>query len=431
MRAALKVLLLTSVGAELLNLRCPPLKAVNHTGRNVTCVRFERSQRKRIEKAKRCLLNGVATHARTRRRSAMLQVGAHLAFSNPNDPFKRLALDVINRTVLVEPQPGVFRTLSDLVKAHSNPAHEVTVVNRAVSYRDEVVTFHTINDTLIDPATGCYRAAFRPPRHQKRCPAFFTSQIASLSLDNVMKHKRWIPNLEQLIVDVQVQASTVSTLLEEHGLRDDLVVLSVDAEGHDEIIIRSVDFSKIRPYFIVFEHIHVTQHAAKALGRVLEGGYDCLMETENHFCVRDRALYDTCLPGVAAEAAAAVRAKKRAATNARKVREREAVAAAEPPSVAIEREATVAVAAAATPAVAAPVVVAAVEPPPIAIERETATPVVATPLDDPPESPEADNPPDSPEAPHSARVVAAVVVIGVVVLSGVRPAIVSSWRLRR
>ena len=192
-----------------------------------------------------------------------------------------------------------------------------------------------------------------------------------------------------------------------------------------------MDFSKIRPYFIVFEHIHVTQHAAKALGRVLEGGYDCLMETENHFCVRDRALYDTCLPGVAAEAAAAVRAKKRAATNARKVREREAVAAAEPPSVAIEREATVAVAAAATPAVAAPVVVAAVEPPPIAIERETATPVVATPLDDPPESPEADNPPDSPEAPHSARVVAAVVVIGVVVLSGVRPAIVSSWRLRR
>ena len=79
------------------------------------------------------------------------------------------------------------------------------------------------------------------------------------------------------------------TLLDEHDLRDDLVVLSVDAEGHDQIIVRSVDLSKITPYFIVFEHMHIMHSASGALRHVMESGYDCLMETENYFCVRDRA----------------------------------------------------------------------------------------------------------------------------------------------
>ena len=292
MRAAHRaVLVAAAVGVELRNHGCPNLRFLNHTGLNVTCVRLARPHR-----AKRCLLDGVAALARSRRSSSMLQVGAHLAFGNANDPFKRLALDVINHTVLVEPQPGVYRDLAALVAAHADPAHRIAVVNRAVSDRDGVVTFHTINDTLIDPATGCYRRGFGPPPGGKTCPASFTSQIASLSLKNILKHKHWIPNLEALVVDVEVRASTVRTLLDEHDLRDDLVVLSVDAEGHDQIIVRSVDLSKITPYFIVFEHMHIMHSASGALRHVMESGYDCLMETENYFCVRDRALFAACCP---------------------------------------------------------------------------------------------------------------------------------------
>ena len=207
MRAAHRaVLVAAAVGAELRNHGCPNLRFLNHTGLNVTCVRLARPHR-----AKRCLLDGVAALARSRRSSSMLQVGAHLAFGNANDPFKRLALDVINHTVLVEPQPGVYRDLAALVAAHADPAHRIAVVNRAVSDRDGVVTFHTINDTLIDPATGCYRRGFEPPPGGKACPASFTSQIASLSLKNILKHKHWIPNLEALVVDVEVRASTVRT----------------------------------------------------------------------------------------------------------------------------------------------------------------------------------------------------------------------------
>ena len=96
MRAAHRaVLVAAAVGVELRNHGCPNLRFLNHTGLNVTCVRLARPHR-----AKRCLLDGVAALARSRRRSSMLQVGAHLAFGNANDPFKRLALDVINHTVL-------------------------------------------------------------------------------------------------------------------------------------------------------------------------------------------------------------------------------------------------------------------------------------------------------------------------------------------
>ena len=84
-------------------------------------------------------------------------------------------------------------------------------------------------------------------------------------MKNILKHKHWIPNLEALVVDVEVRASTVRTLLDEHDLRDDLVVLSVDAEGHDQIIVRSVDLSKITPYFIVFEHMPSMHSAAGAV----------------------------------------------------------------------------------------------------------------------------------------------------------------------
>ena len=136
MRAAHRAMLLAAaVGAELRNHGCPDLRFLNHTGRSLNCVRLHSTQQ-RLHRAKRCLLDGVAALARSRRRSSRLQVGAHLAFGNANDPFKRLALDVINHTVLVEPQPGVYRDLAALVAAPADPAHRIAVVNRAVSARD-------------------------------------------------------------------------------------------------------------------------------------------------------------------------------------------------------------------------------------------------------------------------------------------------------
>ena len=158
MRAAHRaVLVAAAVGAELRNHGCPNLRFLKHTGLNVTCVRLARPHR-----AKRCLLDGVAALARSWRSSSMLQVGAHLAFGNANDPFKRLALDVINHTVLVEPQPGVYRDLAALVAAHADPAHPVAVVNRAVSDRD-LAQYSSFSTTLHQQRSSIGNTTFSFP----------------------------------------------------------------------------------------------------------------------------------------------------------------------------------------------------------------------------------------------------------------------------
>ena len=59
------------------------------------------------------------------RNPALIQIGAHLAWLNPNDPFKDMVAQNPNthwKSVLVEPQPKIFTRLQQ-VRPTSKPSH--------------------------------------------------------------------------------------------------------------------------------------------------------------------------------------------------------------------------------------------------------------------------------------------------------------------
>ena len=67
---------------------------------------------------------------------AMVQIGAHLAWQNPNDPFGNLARTARLRTVLVEPQPHIARRLGASVRAAASDGDAVGVRLRGVAGND-------------------------------------------------------------------------------------------------------------------------------------------------------------------------------------------------------------------------------------------------------------------------------------------------------
>jgi hypothetical protein len=90
-------------------------------------------------------------------------------------------------------------------------------------------------------------------------------QIASFDLNHLLKHKYGvpdygitdnIPNIEELIQVEKVECLRFDTLLDRWGVtRIDL--LNIDAEGFDAKIIQSIDFKRLKPAVIHYEHMHL------------------------------------------------------------------------------------------------------------------------------------------------------------------------------
>lgn len=103
-------------------------------------------------------------------------------------------------------------------------------------------------------------------------------QIASFSLDTVLRHRGVIPNIESRIKEEHVECITFEDLIKEAGT-DNVDLLQIDVEGYDHQILKMIDFGRISPNIIRFEHKHLNkkdQDAALAL--LGNAGYHILRE---------------------------------------------------------------------------------------------------------------------------------------------------------
>lgn len=138
---------------------------------------------------KHCMFEYVEAEARKAERTpALVQVGAHLAWLNPNDPFaQRFASNAHFRTVLVEPQPLIYQRLAKAAEG----VDSVSVLNRAVCNQTGEVTFYAVDmgERAVEDTKGVNMA----------------SQVASLSKEHILKHKKWVPDIDQHIIEIQVK----------------------------------------------------------------------------------------------------------------------------------------------------------------------------------------------------------------------------------
>lgn len=80
---------------------------------------------------------------------------------------------------------------------------------------------------------------------------------------------RWTKKFRAHWVKERVPARRLTTILDEHAISD-FDLLSIDAEGHDLEIVRSLDFSRFQPQLVVVEY---GKHRQEILGFLVSKGY--------------------------------------------------------------------------------------------------------------------------------------------------------------
>jgi len=79
-------------------------------------------------------------------------------------------------------------------------------------------------------------------------------EVASLDINHLIKHGCKIEKIKKL----KVKCLHINQLFEKYNITD-LDILYIDAEGIDDLIIKSIDFNKINISKIYFENLHITQ----------------------------------------------------------------------------------------------------------------------------------------------------------------------------
>ena len=194
--------------------------------------------------------------ARRAERVAVMQIGAHLAWMNYNDPFGSVVRHTLNRrnataflAVVVEPQPHVFQRLRQSSKQFA-ASGVVRFENVAVCASGAASVDFFLVDPSVDMVSGRdNRTGIRAPR--------WTSQIASLDRSQVVrKMPRVLRNAANYSEDtyikrVRVPCASIAELVARHGIASESFgLLRIDTEGHDVKILQASPLHEFRPWIL-------------------------------------------------------------------------------------------------------------------------------------------------------------------------------------
>ncbi len=177
-----------------------------------------------------------------------IQIGANDGVIH--DPIYRYVVQDDWQGILVEP----VRYYYDRLKENYHHQANLIFENVAISDCDEKRDFYYIQEG-VEHLPGWSRG------------------LGSFYRDVLLKHKRVIPDIEQYIVHRKVQCISLTSLLAKHRVGS-VDLLMMDTEGYDFELLKQVDFSRIMPKVIVYEHKHLSRSDRYACRTMLaEHGY--------------------------------------------------------------------------------------------------------------------------------------------------------------
>lgn len=160
-----------------------------------------------------------------------VQIGAHNGVTS--DPFQKFIAEGVWSCLLVEPQPACFEILQSIYCDRPG-VHPMQV---AIGPDNTTLRLFHVRDDAVDVP-------------------YWANQLASTRREVVASHADRIPNIEKLIVSVDVPCRTLASLVDEARYpRIDL--LATDTEGFDFEVIRQIDALPKKPQFIYYEHLHL------------------------------------------------------------------------------------------------------------------------------------------------------------------------------
>ena len=176
-----------------------------------------------------------------------IQIGANDGVSN--DPLFKFVTQYGWAGILVEPQPEVFAML----KTNYGNRPNLKFLNVAISEEDG---FRTI-----------YKVRMEQDTFEK------AHEFSSFRREVVAHQTEWVPDIAQRIEETQVRCISFQSLLQEAG-NAEVDLLLVDTEGYDLVILKMIDFTRVRPAIICYEHCNLNKSEQETAIELLVGnGY--------------------------------------------------------------------------------------------------------------------------------------------------------------
>ena len=159
------------------------------------------------------------------------------------------------RGVLVEPVPYIFKKLKENYKGNKGLIFE----NVAIAQKNG------------------YKNFYRVKKNNNPANPIWYDHISSFEKEVVLKHKSRIPSFEKYFTREKIKTITLKRLLSRNKVKK-IDLLNIDTEGYDFQIIKRIDFEKIKPKMVLYEHIHLSEKDKKACAKLLKkNGYKIIV----------------------------------------------------------------------------------------------------------------------------------------------------------
>lgn len=195
--------------------------------------------------------------ARSHPKATFVQVGAH--DGHEQDPLWRHIQSRRWSGVMVEPVPYVFARLEALYARNPRIALE---------------------NVAIAPSSGKATLYHIPESGEEGLPPWYDA-LASFREDVVLKHDRFIPDIKERVVPIEVECMTFEALRKLHNLNH-IDIVQIDTEGYDYEIIKLIDLENRPPTVLMYEHIHLDDQTLNACQeRLSDSGYESYSDVMN------------------------------------------------------------------------------------------------------------------------------------------------------
>ncbi|MBI4127240.1 FkbM family methyltransferase [Candidatus Peregrinibacteria bacterium] len=138
----------------------------------------------------------------------------------------------------------------------------------------------------IHPIEG-RRNIYKIRKNSDNMPDWY-DQTASFKYEAMIELEYAIPNVEDYLEEVEVECSTVASLIKKHDIQK-IDLVCIDVEGFDFEVIKLLDFNK-KPKLILFESCHLGDADKSACGEFLKTrGYKLLEKGRDTLAVLEMA----------------------------------------------------------------------------------------------------------------------------------------------
>lgn len=201
----------------------------------------------------------VIEYAKTAKKFYFIQIGAHDGVKH--DPIHQFILKYNWVGVLIEPIPEYFEKLKQTYSKFKN----LTLLNVAISENSGWRTMYGVSS--------------RAPKliwELARTKDSFSKKV-------LMRRTWYIPFLSRYVISKKIRCSTLSKIYLSSKINH-VDFLVIDTEGYDYEILKQVNFKNLRPKFIYYEHLHLSDNDTKASrSLLLENGYAISNDYKNTF----------------------------------------------------------------------------------------------------------------------------------------------------